>query len=466
MEKWLNAALAYVPRWLEHQMRLSEQPGCALAVAAQGELVHEAAWGHADLAAGTPLKPRHRFRVASHSKTFTAAAVMKLREQGRLKLDDHVGQHVAGLHPQVAQATLAQLLSHTAGLVRDGFDAGQWQDRRPFLDEAALRADLAAGTTLEPNTRFKYSNHGYGLLGLVVEAVAGEPYAAWVEREIVAASGLKHTSADMPADARVAFAAGHSSKQPLGHRVVIPGTNPTNALAAATGFVSTAGDLARFFGTLSPTAPRSVLSVESRREMARRQWRDAHGSIERWYGQGTISGALGGWEWFGHSGAFQGTMSRTVCLPAQGVSVSVVTNAVDGPAQAWLDGVLHILQAFAAHGAPGARSAAWAGRWWSLWGPFDFVPMGDKVLVANPNLPNPMMDASQIMPAARKGRDGALNGQIVLSSGFGHHGEAARVEHDARGRAKEAWIGGTRLVSEGRVRQELAARYAAAPAST
>lgn len=465
MDKWLKAALDYVPQWLGHQMRLSEQPGCALAVAAQGKLVHESAWGHADLAAGTKLTPRHRFRVASHSKTFTAAALMKLREQGRLKLDDRVGQHLAGLHPDVAQATLAQLLSHTAGLVRDGFDAGQWQDRRPFLDEAALRVDLAAGTTLAPNTRFKYSNHGYGLLGLVVEAVAGEPYAAWVEREIVAASGLGHTTADMPAGEKVAFAAGHSSKLPLGHRVVIPATNPTNALASATGFVSTAADLARFFGSLSPAAPRSVLSVESRREMARRQWKDAYGSIERWYGQGTISGALGGWEWFGHSGAFQGTMSRTVCLPAQGVSVSVITNAVDGPAQAWLDGVLHILQAFAAHGAPNARTTAWAGRWWSLWGPFDLVPMGDKVLVANPSLPNPMMDASQIVPAPRKGRDGTLNGRIELSGGFGHHGEAARIEHDARGRAKEAWIGGTRLVSEARARKELAARYTAAPAA-
>jgi D-alanyl-D-alanine carboxypeptidase len=460
LDKWLKAALGYIPQWLEHQMRLSEQPGCALAVALDGVLVHESAWGHADLAAGTKLTPRHRFRVASHSKTFTAAAVMKLREQGQLKLDDRIGQHVAGLHPAVAQATVAQLLSHTAGLVRDGADAGQWQDLRPFLDEAGLRADLAAGTTLAPNTRFKYSNHGFGLLGLLVEAVTGEPYVAWVAREIVAAAGLKHTHPDMPGPARGgAFASGHSGKHPLGHRVVIPATNPTNALASATGFVSTAGDLARFFGSLAPEAGRSVLSAESRREMARRQWKDPHSSLERWYGLGTISGSLGDWEWFGHSGAFQGTMSRTVCVPAHGLAVSLITNAVDGPAQAWLDGVLHILRAFRQHGAPNAATAAWAGRWWSLWGAFDLVPVDGKVLVANPALPNPMMDASQIVPARQRAGGGPLTGEVTLAGGFAQHGEPARIELDARGRARQAWIGGMRLVSEARAAKELVAGY-------
>lgn len=460
MDKWLTAALGYIPQWLEHQMRLSEQPGCALAMALDGALVHESAWGHADLAAGTKLTPRHRFRVASHSKTFTAAAVMKLREQGQLKLDDRIGQHVTGLHPAVARATVAQLLSHTAGLVRDGADAGQWQDLRPFLDEARLRADLAGGTTLAPNTRFKYSNHGFGLLGLLVEAVTGEPYVAWVAREVVAAAGLKHTHPDMPAPGRgLAFASGHSSKHPLGHRVVVPATNPTNALASATGFVSTAGDLARFFGSLAPEARHSVLSADSRREMARRQWKDPHSSLERWYGLGTISGSLGDWDWFGHSGAFQGTMSRTVCVPAHGLAVSLVTNAVDGPAQAWLDGVLHILRAFRQHGAPTAATAAWAGRWWSLWGAFDFVPVDGKVLVANPALPHPMMDASQIVPGRRRAGGGPLTGEVTLAGGFAQHGEPARIELDARGRARQAWIGGMRLVSEARAAKELAARY-------
>src|SRR5271168_559048 len=141
---WLAPALAYIPQWLGYQMRATEQPGVTLAVAYKGEVVLDIAFGWADQAAGEALTPRHRFRVASHSKSFTATAIMKLREQGRLKLDDTAGQYVSGLHPDIASATLAQLLSHSAGVVRDGPDCAYWVDRASFLDEAALRGELAA----------------------------------------------------------------------------------------------------------------------------------------------------------------------------------------------------------------------------------------------------------------------------------------------------------------------------------
>ena len=109
MAEWLPAALDYIPRWIEFQMRMLEQPGCVIAVAHRGRIVLETALGCADLRTEAALTPRHRFRVASHSKTFTAAGIMKLRERGALGLDDAVGKHVPGLHAAVAEATLAQL---------------------------------------------------------------------------------------------------------------------------------------------------------------------------------------------------------------------------------------------------------------------------------------------------------------------------------------------------------------------
>jgi D-alanyl-D-alanine carboxypeptidase len=461
VDRWLAAALDYLPRWLEHQMLATEQPGCSMAVVHKGKVVLERAFGHADLKRGTKLTTRHRFRVASHSKTFTAAGIMKLRERGRMGLDDPIGRHVAGLHPAVAAATITQLLSHTAGLVRDGADSGQWTDRRPFLDEAALRQDLARGTVIEPSTRFKYSNHGFGLLGLAIEAVSGEAYADWIGREIVAASGLDETAPDAPQALRspaVPFASGHTGKLPLGRRVVIPGDNPTHALAAATGFVSTASDLARFYASLSPTARKSVLAPASRREMTRRQWRDPHSSLERWYGLGTISGTLADWEWFGHSGGFQGTITRTVCVPAHDLAVSVLTNAADGASHLWLDGSLHVLRAFARHGAPSRKTAAWHGRWWSLWGAFDLLPMQDKVLVANPLAANPVQDASEIEVSGRE-RDGSARGRVALAGGYANHGEPVRLVFDGHGKAREFWLSGGKLLPQGKVEKELFARY-------
>jgi CubicO group peptidase (beta-lactamase class C family) len=211
MPAWLSSALDYIPEWLGFQMRMSEQPGCIVAIAHRGRIVLEHAYGHADLATGEKLTPRHRFRVASHSKSFTAAGILKLREQGKLKLDDRVGQLVGKLHKTVATSTISQLLSHSAGLIRDGDDAGQFTDRRPFLSTDELMAALQAAPVIEPNS-FKYSNIGYGLLGLVIEAVTGEAYEAWIKREIVDAAGLEETVSDMPLAEGVPFARGHTGR--------------------------------------------------------------------------------------------------------------------------------------------------------------------------------------------------------------------------------------------------------------
>jgi CubicO group peptidase (beta-lactamase class C family) len=453
LERWLGAALDYIPRWIEHQMQRSEQPGCVVAIADKGRIVLEEAWGHADLARDEALTPRHRFRVASHSKSFTAAGIMKLRAAGKLGLDDPVGRYVTGLHKAIASATIAQLLSHSAGIIRDGLDSGQWQDRRPFADAAELRAALAEKPVLAANTRFKYSNHAYGLAGLVIEAITGEPYVDWMKRAIVGPAGLTETAPDIGASSPGRMARGHSGKWPSGTRIVIPGDNPTGALAAATGFVSTAADLARFFAQLDPEARHSVLPPEARREMVRRQWRDPLESAELYYGLGIRSGTSHGWDWFGHSGGFQGFITRTVALPGHGLSVSVLTNASDGPANDWVYGIIHILATFAKRGAAPASLADWTGRWWNLWGALDLVPMGRKVLVADPDLLAPFTDATELEIGD------ADCGRISRASGTGSHGEAVRLVRDAKGNPVEFWLAGGKLLSQDAAIAELDARY-------
>jgi hypothetical protein len=306
---------------------------------------------------------------------------------------------------------------------------------------------------LPPNSRFKYSNHGFGLAGLVIEAIAGEPYRDWVKREIVAAADLNETEPDMPIAAGAPMARGHGAKLPLGRRLVIPGDNPTHALAAATGFVSTAADLARFFSQLDPDAKHSILSVASRREMTRRQWRDAYSSVERHYGLGIMCGKTADLEWFGHGGAFQGFISRTVVVPQHGLTLSIVTNTVERLAEQWSDGALHIISAFARRGAPEKRLRSWNGRWWNLWNALDIVPVGDRVLFLTPSSLNPLTDASEVEVT------GADTGQIALAPGFGNHGEPVRRSRGADGEVEEVWLGGTRLLPEAKMAAELKARY-------
>lgn len=453
MQAWLKAALNYLPQWLSYQIRQNQYPGAVLAVAADGKLVLEQAFGTSDLATDRMLTPRHRFRVASHSKTFTAAGIMKLREQGKLRLDDPAGQYVDGLHADVASVTLAQLLSHSAGLIRDGLDAGQWQGRRPFLSEAELRKALAEPPVYPGSTRFKYSNHGYGLLGLIIEAIVGEPYSDWIAREVVAAAGLKETLPDGPAPARMPMARGHGTVLPLGRRVSMPGDFSIAAVAPAGGFISTAGDLAHFFSSLAPNAKSTLLSPASRREMTRRHWQDGEGPTALHYGLGVMSGGQDDWRWFGHGGVFPGYISHTSVLQAQGLTVSLVTNGADRLAGPWVDGAIRILRTFHDRGAATVRTRDWTGRWWHLWGALDLVPMGDTVLAAQPGQFDPFLDAPEIEI------DGPDEGTIVRASGLMSPGESARRKRTRGGKVSEVWLGGTRLQPEARIKAALRKHY-------
>jgi hypothetical protein len=233
----------------------------------------------------------------------------------------------------------------------------------------------------------------------------------------------------------------------------VPGDESTHAIGPAAGFVSTAADLVRFFSQLDPDAPRSVLSVASRREMIRPQWRNPHASIEGHYGLGIMSGRLNGWDWYGHSGGLLGYISRTAALPKRNLAISVLTNAVDGWAGFWLEGIIHILRAFATRGPPSRRVSGWTGRWWSPWGAVDLVPMGDVVLAANPHMGNPFLDVAEIEVS---GRD---HGRLALANGYSSHGEPVRRERDASGQVAAVWLAGNMLRPEAAVSADLALRY-------
>ncbi len=453
MTKWLNNAIRYVDEWLDFQMRLTRQPGCVLAFANKGRLIFEKAYGHADVVHRRRMTPRHRFRVASHSKSFTAAAILRLKEEGKLRLDDLAGTYVEGLHPSVARVTLSQLLSHGAGVVRDGRDAGQWSDERAFADRTELRAALAEPLVIPPDSRMKYSNHGFGLLGLVIESVTGETYGSWITRNIVRTSGLRETTPDMPVARGTPLARGHGSQLPLDRRVVIPADNCTRGLAPATGFVSTAGDLARFFASLDPDSRRSVLTPESRRAMIHWQWRDPHSSDDGGYGLGMCLGFFGGLEWAGHGGAFQGVRSCTVMLPGSGLCFSVLANATDGLAEPWAEGIVRILRVFRDNPLPGPSARSWTGRWWNSGEAVDLVAFGNRVLVAQPDRLDPFKAADEITLTEEH------QGTISLSGGYGIHGEPARLERGRDGKVNEVWFGGFRWVGERRHRAELKRKY-------
>ena len=171
--------------WLLHRHRTLRIPGLQFAIAHEGETIGSGAHGCADLSTGAALREDHLFRVASHSKTFTATAILQRAEgpDAPIRLDDPLGRHLSWLGDsevgrEVAELRIGDLLGHGGGVTRDGTNGDHWQLRRRFPDEAALR-DLVAETPspYAGNERFHYSNVAYSLLGLAIEQVTGCSYA-------------------------------------------------------------------------------------------------------------------------------------------------------------------------------------------------------------------------------------------------------------------------------------------------
>ena len=350
-----------LPEWLETVRHLRRQSGFQVAVWHDGELVAEVAVGAADEPAGIPLRTSHRLRIASHSKMLTAFTIMRLKEQGRLRLDDTVGDHVAELaESPVADRTLRDLLSHGAGLTRDSDDSRWWRLGIPFADRARLLEIARSGAVrTAPGLHLQYSNIGYGLLGLVIEEITGTGFAEAVAELVLDPVGVPGIGPDLPdappgPEQADGFAHGHTSLLHGPRRVVEQ--IGTGALAAATGFWASAGAIASVAGKVLTAG--ELLEAASLREMRRRVWTLHDGGQ---YGLGLQEGRLHGFTVIGHSGGFPTGLSRTWAAPADRLVVSVIGTAVDAPSSEIALGILGLLSLAAGRPAPQAEEWERAG---------------------------------------------------------------------------------------------------------
>jgi CubicO group peptidase (beta-lactamase class C family) len=179
-------------------------------VARDGHIILNKGYGWADRERGIPLTAQHEFGLASVSKNFTAAVILRLQDQGLLHVSDPVGQHLPDWAADKAGVTIHHLLTHTAGFPLDiGPD-----ELMLSLDTLLARASRVR-LIHQPGARFLYSNLGYSLLAAVVERVAREPFERYVERELFAPAGMTQTRILQPSDSA---GLGH-----CGYRAFMPG---------------------------------------------------------------------------------------------------------------------------------------------------------------------------------------------------------------------------------------------------
>ncbi len=390
-------AAVYADRWLAHRQRLLRVPGVQAAVWHDDGLVLSAAYGQADLAGGTALTPEHLFRIASHSKTFTATAVLQLRDAGRLGLDDRLSAHLPELAGSpLSDRTLTDLLSHGSGAVRDGEGADFWQLLTPFPDESGLLALCGPGSAVLPaGERFKYSNVAYSLLGLVVARVSGEAYNSYVAREVVARLGLTRTGPELDPTRAGEYATGYTALAYADVRLPVEHVD-TRAMSAATGFYGTAEDVVRY-AAAHFTGDTRLLSADAQRRMQHPHWEVS--GTDGSYALGLMGQRIGERRLLGHSGGYPGHITRTLFDPAARLAVSVFTNAIDGPAAELTTGVVRIVDLAVAQGEPDADArtrARFCGRYASLWGVLDVADLGGRLFALDPGEAEPATHATAL----------------------------------------------------------------------
>jgi CubicO group peptidase (beta-lactamase class C family) len=389
----VRSAVDYWDSWLAFRQTFDRLPGVQAAVWHGDELVLSTAHGTADIGSGAELTASHLFRVASHSKTFTATAVFRLLEAGRLRLDDRVDAWLGWMVGQpLGDRTLRELLAHGGGVVRDGLDRDFWQLARTFPDQAALQAAATERADVLPaNQEFKYSNIGYALLGQVIEAVSGSSYGDFVQGEVLDRLGLRNTGPELDPAREHDYAVGYSSLAYADARIPIDHVN-TRAMAAAAGFYSTAEDMCRY-ASAHFLGDERLLTDRSKRLMQRSEWNvegaDSH------YGLGFAIQEVGGRRLVGHGGGYPGHITNTLFDPVGRFAVSVLTNAIDGPAEQLVTaGVALVNLAAQSPQAPvpavdQAGMDRLCGRYANLWGVLDIVRLGGALYAIDPSASDP-----------------------------------------------------------------------------
>ena len=172
-------------------------PGGAVAVMQQARILYKAAYGLADVKKNQPLTPQSLFHLASAGKQFTALAVMKLVEAGKLAYDDPIGKHLPELARFGKQVTIRRLLQHTSG-VPDYYDDPLWSQLTALNPQPNNRDALNLLATegrlqFKPGSQFSYSNTGYDMLGSLVERVSGQAFPAFMQQHIFERVGMANT---------------------------------------------------------------------------------------------------------------------------------------------------------------------------------------------------------------------------------------------------------------------------------
>src|SRR5579864_1426313 len=244
----LEAAMPEIDRIFRAYATDKKIPGMIWGVVIDDRLAHVESFGVRDRVSQAPVTPSTAFRIASMTKSFTALAILKLRDEGRLSLEDPVSQWIPAFARMelptrdTAPLRIRQLMSHSAGFPEDN----PWGDQQLSATEADLTRWLRRGIPFStpPGTRYEYSNYAFGLLGRLVTQASGMPYEKYVQAELLTKLRMDASTFE--------FSQVPAANRAVGYRLQPDGTYleepplPQGAFGSAGGLLTTATDLGKY----------------------------------------------------------------------------------------------------------------------------------------------------------------------------------------------------------------------------
>ncbi|WP_258240971.1 serine hydrolase domain-containing protein [Pseudidiomarina homiensis] len=296
----------------------ANEPGVTVAVVQQGNVIYHTARGMADLELEVAMQPEHVLKIGSITKQFTAAAVLRLAEQGKLTMQTKVGDLLPNFHEP--ELTVHQLLNHTSGLP-------SYTDDGEYMMGDGIRADVTAEEIIAltsdqpldfvPGEDWRYSNSGYVVLGAIIEKLSGMSWHEYIATELIDPLGLAFTGYFNEAEIVAGRVPGYMYENGFTNAPFISMTQPH----AAGAFYSTAQELARWQYALHTG---QVLEPASYAQMI-----DASQGLNSYaYALDIIS--LRGTKMISHGGGIHGFSAFGLWLPEHQLSVVALTNRM-GP---------------------------------------------------------------------------------------------------------------------------------------
>ncbi|HEY0160976.1 MAG TPA: serine hydrolase domain-containing protein [Thermoanaerobaculia bacterium] len=315
------AAIVTAATEAAQSMMATGVPAVQIAVSKRGTIIYAGAFGLVDMENATGATPRSVLQIASITKEFTAAAILRLAERGMLSLDDPIDKYVPEFNSRGVTITVRHLLTHTSGVARDWYPKtpNGLAPLAPVTREQAIASLNNKPFDFAPGKKWSYSDAGYQLLGYAIESITGMSYAEYIHTEFVLPLGLSDTGV-----------CGTYDLAPLPGYGLLGGTwkpmsPPHWSVFLSNGALcSTASDLVRWSHLL---ANGSVLLPASYEAMTTPARLDDGTVVSSGYALGVAVTTMLDRQAVWHSGAIDGFQSYLVYFPAEEIAVAVIINA-------------------------------------------------------------------------------------------------------------------------------------------